>query len=169
MSLGLTPLLQYLVASAFKKLSAAGKPMGSSRYRGTKGDEDKDCNYAWRDGAQRHEWSSLRWLRLRLPVKRSAYALGAPLPEGVYFVNYRWHWRRFLVWATGRTLTFNIPVIAWSTPWQLTFVNGRIEAYRSRAGSGMLAVSHLPPVDSRGYYCRPWLFTSDLQPRSSRR
>ncbi len=72
---------------------------------------------------------------LRSPVKRSAHALGAPLPEGVYFVNTGSYWRPDTWDDRGRTLTFDIPVIAWSTPWQLTsLANGRIEAYASGAG-----------------------------------
>ncbi|MGO9543400.1 MAG: transporter [Rhodomicrobium sp.] len=61
------------------------------------------------------------------PGETVGIALGAPLPEGVYFVDtgsvggYRG------VDDSKATEAVNIPVIAWSTPW--TFLGGRIEAY----------------------------------------
>lgn len=60
------------------------------------------------------------------PGEVSGLALGAPLPEGVYFESTN-------SYGTNRGGGDNawsglaIPVIAWSTPW--TFLNGRIEAY----------------------------------------
>ncbi len=61
------------------------------------------------------------------PGETVGIALGAPLPEGVYFVStgsmggYRGDDDHLAA------LGVNIPVIAWSTPW--TFLDGRIEAY----------------------------------------
>src|SRR5208282_398599 len=61
------------------------------------------------------------------PGETVGIALGAPLPEGVYFVDtgsvggYRG------VDDDKGGLAVNIPVLAWSTPW--SFLGGRIEAY----------------------------------------
>ena len=60
------------------------------------------------------------------PGEVSGLALGAPLPEGVYFESTN-------SYGTNRGAGDDawaglaIPVLAWSTPW--TFLNGRIEAY----------------------------------------
>lgn len=51
-------------------------------------------------------------------------ALGAALPEGVYFVDTASYLSRS---NSKISAVVNIPVVAWSTPW--TFLNGRIEAY----------------------------------------
>jgi hypothetical protein len=54
------------------------------------------------------------------------YALGTPLPEGLYFGDtgsYSSH--RPLAYNSNAFV--NIPLIEWSTPW--TFFGGRIEAY----------------------------------------
>jgi hypothetical protein len=52
-------------------------------------------------------------------------ALGAPLPEGVYFVNTA---SMVMLGENSNTTVFvNIPVVAWSTPW--TVLGGRVEAY----------------------------------------
>jgi len=52
-------------------------------------------------------------------------AMGAPLPEGVYFVD------TASMVSLGKgyneTLFVNIPVVAWSTPWQV--LGGRVEGY----------------------------------------
>ncbi len=64
---------------------------------------------------------------LTQPGETVGIALGAPLPEGVYFVDTAsvGDWRA--LGAGNSTLGVNIPVIAWSTPWM--FLGGRIEAY----------------------------------------
>ena len=55
----------------------------------------------------------------------SGLALGAPLPQGFYFVNTT-SFRQFSN-ATDTETLLDIPVLAWSTPWE--FLGGRIEAY----------------------------------------
>jgi hypothetical protein len=55
----------------------------------------------------------------------SGLALGAALPEGIYFVNTASYGT--VRGLPGADLFVNIPVIAWSTPW--TLFGGRIEAY----------------------------------------
>lgn len=63
---------------------------------------------------------------LTVPGETVGIAIGAPLPEGVYFVDTG-------AIGTDRSLgddgwlAFHIPVVAWSTPWQL--LGGRVEAY----------------------------------------
>ena len=52
-------------------------------------------------------------------------ALGAPLPEGVYFVDTAS--QVSLGHNYNETLYVNIPVVAWSTPWVVA--GGRVEAY----------------------------------------
>ena len=57
------------------------------------------------------------------PGETVGLAVGAPLPEGLYFID-------TLDWGVRTTnpksaLGVNIPVLAWSTPW--TFLGGRVE------------------------------------------
>jgi len=60
------------------------------------------------------------------PGETIGYNLGAALPEGVYFANTgSWGDNRG---APGTLNTFvDVPVIAWSTPWN--FLGGHVEAY----------------------------------------
>jgi len=52
-------------------------------------------------------------------------AMGAPLPEGVYFVDTA---SMVSLGSNYKTTLFvNIPVVAWSTPWKL--LGGRVEGY----------------------------------------
>ena len=80
------------------------------------------------------------------PGELAGLALGAPLPEGVYFESTN-------SYGTARTLGDDgwaglpIPAIAWSTPWQ--FFNGRIEAYVAQPLEEA-GVTHLPPVIAGG-------------------
>jgi Putative MetA-pathway of phenol degradation len=60
------------------------------------------------------------------PGETVGLALGAPLPEGLYFVD-TFSYGNDRGVAYNSNLFVNIPVIAWSTPW--TFLGGRIEAY----------------------------------------
>ncbi len=76
------------------------------------------------------------------PGELAGLALGAPLPEGVYFESTQ-------SYGTARSLADDgwagvaIPAIAWSTPWQ--FFNGRIEAYVA-APLEAAGITHLPPA-----------------------
>ncbi len=76
------------------------------------------------------------------PGETVGIALGAPLPEGVYFVN-------TASYGTARSLAddgwagVSIPVVAWSTPWE--FFGGRVEAYAA-APVEEAGITHLPPV-----------------------
>ncbi len=52
-------------------------------------------------------------------------ALGAPLPEGIYFVDTS---SMVMLGPNANTTAFvNIPVVAWSTPWKIA--GGRVEGY----------------------------------------
>jgi len=59
------------------------------------------------------------------PGWTSGIALGAPLPEGAYFINNAsiGGWRG--IDDSKSTLVVNVPLIAWSTPWQVA--GGRVE------------------------------------------
>lgn len=59
------------------------------------------------------------------PGETVGLALGAPLPEGIYFVNTASYISRGTSPTTNAIV--NIPVFAWSTPW--TILGGRVEAY----------------------------------------
>jgi len=61
------------------------------------------------------------------PGDTAGLALGAPLPEGVYFVDILAGGGYRGVDDKKSDLLFNIPVIAWSTPW--TFFGGRVWGY----------------------------------------
>ncbi len=80
------------------------------------------------------------------PGWTAGLALGAPLPEGVYFINNAsaGGWRG--VDDTKSTLGIDIPLLAWSTPWALPG-GGRIE--------GLLATpiisGGIPQLPSAGY------------------
>ena len=63
---------------------------------------------------------------LTQPGETVGIAIGAPLPEGVYFVD-TGSYGSFRVLGDSSDALVNIPVLAWSTPW--TFLGGRIEAY----------------------------------------
>jgi hypothetical protein len=55
-------------------------------------------------------------------------ALGAPLPEGVYFINTATYFERSPKSGSGAPTIdagVNIPVVAWATPW--TILGGRLE------------------------------------------
>lgn len=60
------------------------------------------------------------------PGETSGIAIGAPLPEGVYFLN-TGSYGSFRSIGDDADAFVNIPVIAWSTPW--TLFGGRVEAY----------------------------------------
>jgi hypothetical protein len=60
------------------------------------------------------------------PGELIGYALGAPLPEGLYFATTASD-GNFRGVSENTNLFVNIPVVAWSTPWM--FLGGRVEAY----------------------------------------
>jgi Putative MetA-pathway of phenol degradation len=60
------------------------------------------------------------------PGETVGIALGAPLPEGVYFVD-TGSYGSFRNLGDSSDALVNIPVLAWSTPWD--FLGGHIEAY----------------------------------------
>jgi len=58
----------------------------------------------------------------------SGLALGAPLPEGIYFIDTASYISRPNISSTqGLNALINIPVVAWSSPWKV--LGGRFEAY----------------------------------------
>jgi hypothetical protein len=63
---------------------------------------------------------------LTQPGETVGVAIGAPLPEGVYFLD-TFSYGSFRGLGNDGDLSVNIPVLAWSTPW--TLFGGRIEAY----------------------------------------
>ncbi len=85
------------------------------------------------------------------PGETVGIALGAPLPEGVYFVDtgsvggYRG------VDDDKGGLAVNIPVLAWSTPW--SFLGGRIEAYAAlpEIDAGIPTIPALGGLAGRNY------------------
>ena len=81
------------------------------------------------------------------PGETAGLASGAPLPEGVYFVDtLSWGVQRLP--GEDRKLLVNVPVIAWSTPWSL--FGGNIQII------GALPSIHLdapgPGADAYGLY-----------------
>lgn len=75
-------------------------------------------------------------------------ALGAALPEGVYFVDTASYLSR-----SNSTLSavVNIPVVAWSTPWD--FLGGHIEAYAAMPmDTTSLGKGAASNVDGSGFY-----------------
>ena len=63
------------------------------------------------------------------PPGEEACVMGSALPEGVYFINIYADGGYRGVDADKGTAHFDVPVIAWATPWQLNFLNftGRFE------------------------------------------
>ena len=59
------------------------------------------------------------------PGETVGLAIGAPLPQGVYFIDTASQGN--MRGVDDNDLFVNIPVLAWSTPWQ--FLGGRVEAY----------------------------------------
>ncbi|MGB7916954.1 MAG: transporter [Rhodomicrobium sp.] len=92
------------------------------------------------------------------PGETIGYALGAPLPEGVYFAT-TGSYGSFRNLGDSADALVNIPVIAWSTPWE--FFNGRIEAYVA-APEVAVGVSHLPPVIAGGTIVDRGLFINAI-------
>ena len=83
------------------------------------------------------------------PGETVGLALGAPLPEGLYFVDtgsYSNH--RPLAYDSWAFV--NIPVIAWSTPW--TFFGARIEAYAAVPSVNVGASNYIPPTFVNGVF-----------------
>ncbi len=83
---------------------------------------------------------------ITVPGETAGLALGAPLPEGVYFENTAGFGSARSLGDSGWA-DFSIPVVAWSTPWQ--FFGGRIEAYAA-APVETAGITHLPPVIAGG-------------------
>ncbi len=65
-------------------------------------------------------------------------ALGAPLPQGFYFVDTT-SGRSFSN-TSGEDTLITIPVVAWSTPWE--FLGGRIEAYTAPVIPAVVYFTH---------------------------
>ena len=85
---------------------------------------------------------------MTVPGETVGIAIGAPLPEGVYFVDTAsFGSARFL--GDSGWADFSIPVVAWSTPW--TFFGGRVEAY---AAAPVIAYGRTAPntVFNRAIY-----------------
>jgi hypothetical protein len=81
------------------------------------------------------------------PGELIGYGLGAPLPEGLYFATTA-SLGNFRGLAEDTPLFVNIPVLAWSTPWQ--FLGGRIEAYAA-APVAIYNVPGPPPGNGAHY------------------
>jgi hypothetical protein len=58
------------------------------------------------------------------PGETVGLAVGAPLPQGLYFID-TWDWGVRSTSPEATALGVNIPVLAWSTPW--TILGGRVE------------------------------------------
>jgi len=61
------------------------------------------------------------------PGEEAGLNAASPLPEGVYFVNIFGTGGDYLVDDKRSNLTFDVPVIAWATPW--TLFGGRFEVF----------------------------------------
>ena len=139
--------------------------MGSSRYRGTKGDEDKNCNYA-----RRLALSTLSGSAYAAPVTPPGEEAGLnaahPVPEGVYFVNIFGTGGDYVVDDKRSNLTFDVPVIFWATPWQLNFLGftGRFEVIAAAPIIGNWGLLAALPTRACGanYTCRD--FTAMYNP-----
>jgi Putative MetA-pathway of phenol degradation len=77
------------------------------------------------------------------PGELVGLALGAPLPEGLYFVDTGTYGNDRGV-AYNSNIFVNIPVIAWSTPW--TFLGGRIYGYVAVPSLAVSASNVIPPT-----------------------
>ena len=72
------------------------------------------------------------------PGEEAGLNAAAPLPEGVYFVNVFGSGGDYLIDDKRSNLTFDVPIIAWSTPWQ--FLNGRFEVFAAAPIIGNLGI-----------------------------
>ena len=80
-----------------------------------------------------------------LKGETSGLALGAALPEGFYFLNTGAYLNRS---NTGLEAIVSIPVLAWSTPWDL--LGGHVEAYVAAPVDGIWGTAVSP--GSSGFY-----------------
>ena len=83
------------------------------------------------------------------PGEEAGLNAAAPLPEVAYFVNIFGSGGDYLVDDKRSNLTFNVPIIAWATPWELNLgnINGRFEVF---AAAPVIANIGLACIQSRG-------------------
>ncbi|MGO9484878.1 MAG: transporter [Rhodomicrobium sp.] len=84
------------------------------------------------------------------PGEEAGLIEGAPLPEGVYFINIFGSGGDYLPLTddTKSNLTFTVPVIAWATPWQPNFLGytGRFEVVVAAPVIGNVGVPYCGPT-----------------------
>jgi hypothetical protein len=91
------------------------------------------------------------------PGEEAGLNAANPVPEGVYFVNIFGSGGDYLVDDKRSNLTFDVPVILWSTPWQLNFFGftGRFEVIAAAPLIGNVGIAALGPTDC-GLACRDY-------------
>ena len=79
------------------------------------------------------------------PGETAGINTATPLPEGVYFVNIFGSGGDYLVDDKRSNLTFDVPILAWSTPWQLNFLGftGRFEVFAAAPVIGNVGIAHI--------------------------
>ncbi|MGO9809015.1 MAG: hypothetical protein ACLPKH_20175 [Rhodomicrobium sp.] len=98
------------------------------------------------------------------PGETAGINSATPLPEGVYFANVFGSGGDYLVDDKKSNLTFDVPILAWSTPWQLNFLGftGRFEAFAAAPVVGNVGIAASPGFTCTSDTCRD--FTAMYQP-----
>lgn len=98
------------------------------------------------------------------PGEEAGLNAANPLPEGVYFVNIFGTGGDYLVDDKRSNLTFDVPVIAWATPWQLNFLGftGRFEVIAAAPIIDNVGIAQLPGTTCASNTCRD--FTTMYNP-----
>src|SRR5271166_3208334 len=148
------PLLQYLVASAFKNRRLLGNQWGVPAIEGLKGMKTKIASIAL--GALALCCGSAYAAPITPPGEEAGLNAAPPVPEGVYFVNIFGTGGDYLVDDKRSNLTFDVPVILWGTPWQVNFFGftGRFEVIAAAPIIGNLGFAQLPGTTCTSNSCR---------------
>ncbi len=91
------------------------------------------------------------------PGEEAGLNAAPPLPEGVYYVNVFGTGGDYLVDDKRSNLTFNVPIIAWATPWQVNFLSftGRFEVAIAAPVIGNVGIASIGQT-SCGVSCRDY-------------
>ncbi|MGB9027420.1 MAG: hypothetical protein WCC40_15900 [Rhodomicrobium sp.] len=98
------------------------------------------------------------------PGETAGINSATPLPEGVYWVNIFGSGGDYLVDDKRSNLTFDVPALAWSTPWQVNFLGftGRFEVIAAPPVIGNVGIAQLPGSKCASNTCRD--FTAMYNP-----
>ncbi len=98
------------------------------------------------------------------PGETAGINTATPLPEGVYFVNIFGTGGDYLVDDKRSNLTFDVPALAWSTPWQINFfgLTGRFEVIAAPPVVANVGIAQLPGTTCHSFSCRD--FTAMYNP-----